>query len=497
MAFFSKIFFFLIFAVSLNGQDYSLIVNGGTGSGSYNIGDTVHIFADKTGVDSVFRSWSGNGTNYLNIREEWHAQFVVSENLNKDFELYANYDELPSGTRLLSESIPLFGVENGTIVEDLEKEVYLTMPENPKGIVFLFHGTGGNGAAMYENYETFSLIKQLYYSGFGVVSTDANERTLGDQDGDGKIRWMANNAIAQNLNNNIDLYNIQALKDTVKQRYSLPDQLPFFAYGVSNGANFGDLAAASLDFRASAHNTGNGSASLYAFHSNAKPVIWVQSENDQNSNADPELAYSNYQALIDRGICSQWNILKRAPLFEKRFMRSRNGIGIKKSREIYTALLDIPNLIDSDGFIIVDNVLNAIPDDFFIPFALNANQIKDIQTQLKVSNADHGATGDFNKTIVRFFQQQCVVSSENSTSDLPMKIELYPNPAQNVLFLKSDSGFVESAIIYNVSGQVVSHYVFDQTDKIISLDVLDFEAGFYFIKLKVKGKETVLKFVLS
>ena len=214
---------------------------------------------------------------------------------------------------------------------------------------------------MYSRYEIFSLIKDLYYAGYGSIATDANERTLGDQNGDGIVRWIAGQAIQQTLNNNIDLYNIAALRDSFLVRYNLPEDFPFFSYGVSNGANFSDLAAALVGFEASAHNTGNGSPALYSLHPDVTPVIWLQSINDQNDNADPAVAQANHQALLDRGICSEWYWLEKSPLYEKRFMRSRNGIGAQKSAAIYNRFFDYPNLVDAEGFIQVEEIIASIP----------------------------------------------------------------------------------------------------------------------------------------
>ena len=488
----------LFFSSQITAQDYSLTVNYGTGSGSYFYGDTVHVFSDKAPMIGVFTGWTGSGIDYLTIVDEWHTTLVLPSQSGVDnLVLNANYDQLPMGTPQSTEMISLFGEEGGTFMGNVMKEVHYVIPQNPKGIVFLFHGTGGNGGNMFSKYEPFTLIKDLYYAGYGSISTDANERTLGDQDGDGKIRWAASQAIQQNFNNNIDLYNVRALKDTLVVRYDLPDDFPFFSYGVSNGANFSDLAAAAVGFQASAHNTGNGSSSLYLHRPDATPVIWLQALNDQNSSADPAAALANYQALLDRGICSEWYWLDRSPLFEKRFMRSRIGINQQESTSIYKRFFDYPNLVGHDGFILVDNILSELPNDFYTPLGLSNAQINDAESQMKAVNADHGATGDFNKTIIRFFENNCLTTPVNFLPDSPLNISLFPNPTSDFVFLEANSESLESATLFNLQGQVIKKYSFPKSTKKYELNLSGIPSGIYFIKIKWDGGEELKKVVFK
>lgn len=481
----------LFFSFQITAQDYSLTVNSGTGSGSYFFDDTVHVFSDKPSGLDVFTTWSGSGTNYLTIADEWHTTLVVpSQSGVNNLVLNANYDQLPAGTTQTTEMISLFGENGGAFMANVAKEVHFAIPQYPKGIVFLFHGTGGNGGSMFSKYESFSLIKDLYYAGYGSISTDANERTLGDQNGDGKIRWLAAQASQQDFNNNIDLYNIRALKDTLVARYNLPNDFPFFSYGGSNGANFSDLAAAAIGFQASAHNTGNGSPSLYLQRPDATPVIWLQASNDQNSSANPAVALANYQTLLDRGICTEWYWLTRSPLFEKRFMRSRNNINQQNSSSIYNRFFDYPNLLDNEGFIIVNNILSDLPNDFFTPLGLNNAQINDTEQQMKAVNADHGPTGDFNKTIIRFFEKNCMTTSVNSLPDAPLDVTLFPNPTSDFVFLETKTSNLESATIFNLQGQIIKEYAFPIPTKKHKLNLNGLPGGINFITIN-EGEQVI------
>ena len=487
-----SIFFF---SISISAQDYSLTVNNGTGSGNYFYGDTVHIFSDKPNVLHVFTEWTGDGIEYLDIADEWHTILVVpSESNISNLTLHANYDQLPIDIAVTMEMMSLFGEDDGVFMENIMKEIYFSIPPNPKGIVFLFHGTGGHGISMYSKYEPLTLAKDLYYAGYGTISTDANERTIGDQTGEGKIRWVANQATQQNFDNNIDLYNIRALKDTLVARYDLEDGFPFFSYGVSNGANFSDLAAAAIGFQASAHNTAHGSPSLYHLREDATPVIWIQSINDQNESADSTIALANYQALLDRDICSEWYWLQRSPLYEKRFMRSQNNITQQKSLEIYNRFLEFPSLMNDEHIFVVDNILEELPSNFYAPLGLTPAQIRDAESQMKVMNGDHGSNGDFNKTIIRFFENTCETTATTFPTDTPFDVSIFPNPSNgvfNIVFSKN----VNTVFISDITGKNIFRKKINGGST--NLDLSHFTNGMYLISFQTNGQVVNKKIILQ
>ncbi len=379
--------------------------------------------------------------------------------------------------------ISLYGVQEGNVVEDVMKEVNYSIPENPKGIVFLFHGTGGSGSNMYSRYEGFSLIKDLYYAGYGCIATDANERTLGDQNDDDKIRWAAGQPAYQETDNNIDLFNISALRDTFLARYELPSDLPFFSYGISNGANFSDLAAAALDFIASAHNTGNGNSQLYSQREDATPVIWLQSLNDNNENADPEVALGNFQALLDRDICTEWYWLDFSPVYEKRFMRSRNNINEQKSLEIFNRFFDYPGLVDDNNFLTIFDLID-MPSDFFTPLGLTLIQKKDVISQFKVINADHTGHGDYNKTIIRFFENLCLTTAVESPPKFQVEVSVFPNPAKDFVEIRIINAAMQSVEVLNAQGQVVLTGISSESEREATVNVSNLPGGIYFLVIK-------------
>jgi Secretion system C-terminal sorting domain len=492
---FTAILFF--FSFHITAQDFTLTVNGGSGSGSYFYGDTIHVFSDNAPVTGVFRDWTGSGASYLDIADEWHTTLLVPQQSNvENLELSASFDQLPAGISQTTEMISLFGEEDGVFMENVLKEVNFSIPENPKGIIFLFHGTDGRGSSMYSKYEIFSLIKDFYKAGYGCIATDANERTLGDQDDDNAIRWLAKQPLSQEPENNVDLFNIQALRDTFVARYDLSDDVLFFSYGVSNGANFSDLAAAALGFQASAHNVGNGSSLLYSQRDDATPVIWLQSKNDNNVSADPAIALANYQALLDRNICTEWHWLEFSPIYENRFMRSRNNIGEQKSVEIYNRFFDYPGLVDGDNFLTISDLLN-MPMDFFDPLGLTSAQMSDVISQLKVVNADHTGHGDFNKTIIRFFENICATTAVKPKSEIQSAFSIFPNPAKDFVFIKTENTKLNSVTIFNSQGKFILKKELSNLMEIYRLDLGSLPRGVYFLKMESDENAVTKKVVLQ
>ena len=67
-------------------------------------------------------------------------------------------------------------------------DVISYVPERPRGLVFVFHGTDGS-ASIAERVEAVDVLNRLVASGYGFVSTSSTERT-------GERRWDVANAVA-------------------------------------------------------------------------------------------------------------------------------------------------------------------------------------------------------------------------------------------------------------------------------------------------------------
>ncbi len=487
-------FCLLFISICTQAQVYNLTLTNASAAGTFQQGDSIHIWSDKTTTYQVFTHWSGDGAQYLLKDDEWHTVMIVPPGTTQsNFELTANYDALGS-TSIGTITLEQWGEENESgAFFPVDKEIEFAYQQNPKAIVLFFHGTGGNAGAWVNDFEKRSMLKDFVYNGYAVLALNSNETTLGNQDGgDGKIRWETSQ-MKQDTNTNIDFKNVMATLDHYNSFFG---ELPVFAVGGSNGANFADFAAAALDFKASAHLTGNGLINLFQNHPNLKPNIWIQSINDNNTFADSTQALANYQELINQNIATEWHWLQRSPAYPKRFMRSINGIGESISTALYDSLKSQSYLDTQDRLTIWNTTADFPADDFLADFNLTTAQENDFLSQLKIINADHGSNGDFNKTIIRFFDE-CLAAPtavDEAVGLAQSQSLVSPNPATNFVNINLENGLNFTYEIYNVNGLLVSqnrNYAAH-----FRVDVSTLTAGVYFLKIElVDGSVLVEKFV--
>ena len=106
-------------------------------------------------------------------------------------------------------------------------DVISYVPEHPRGIVYLFHGTGGS-ARFAEKVETTDVLNRLVARGYGFVSTSSTERT-------GDRRW---NVADPSLTTNPDLARLTRLQAHIVATTPVEANTPLVGIGMSNGARF-------------------------------------------------------------------------------------------------------------------------------------------------------------------------------------------------------------------------------------------------------------------
>src|SRR6185295_13444245 len=106
-------------------------------------------------------------------------------------------------------------------------DVISYVPEHPRGIVYLFHGTGGS-ARFAAKVETTDVLNRLVARGYGFVSTSSTERT-------GDWRW---NAADPSLATNSDLARLTRLQAHIVATTPVEANTPLVGIGMSNGARF-------------------------------------------------------------------------------------------------------------------------------------------------------------------------------------------------------------------------------------------------------------------
>jgi predicted esterase len=485
----------LCFSLSIYAQEFSLEIVGGYMEGDLVKGDSVFVWSrtfEVNGMYPPFSHWSGTAANYLTKVDEWRSvlKIPVSEPENS-FTLYANW-KFPNISSTGSYIVNQWGEENENgLFFPVDKVVHYALPPEPKAIVFMIHGTGGRSESWFTNFEKYSLVNDLVAEDYAVFALNSNETTLGDQDGDGKVRWE-NSFFKQDTLTNIDFKNVLHTKKYIDVNLDFGD-IPVFIIGGSNGANFADYCTAVLDFEASAHMTGNGNTTFFDNYPDLKPVIWIQSRNDNNASANDSIAWANHQKLIAKNIKTEWHWLEKSPAYPQRFERSNNNINEYFSSSIYDSL-ELYGLIDETGFLTIDNVNDELPENFYNFSFLNTSQTNDYIYQLNVLNADHIATGDFNKTIIRFFDD-CIAQSTNTQdlSDIANAFNIRPNPAYNSFEISHSFNQPCRFQLIDISGNVhIERVILESTEMI---DIEHLASGIYFTRIILENKSLVKKLV--
>src|SRR4051794_40695447 len=151
------------------------------------------------------------------------------------------------------------------------------VPEHPRGIVYVFHGSGGS-ANFAEKVETTDVLNRLILRGYGFVATSSTERT-------GDRRW---NASDPSLTTNPDLARLARLEANLVATTPLEANTPIVGIGMSNGARFVTLWGQSWKdggYPVKAIWASNGrTAEPYSGPGNLKvPVVFTTAVNDFTS----------------------------------------------------------------------------------------------------------------------------------------------------------------------------------------------------------------------
>ncbi len=465
----------ILFGLYVHAQSYMVSVNNGYGSGIFDEGDTVHIWAKEMKQNTVFTHWSGDSA-ILDQALEWHTFFTMP---NYNVSLEANYDLLPSGASIVAEQI------QGA---DTTKPVLYYFPQNPVGLVFLFHGTAGNMNIWIEGADNREMTKELMYQNFAVIITEAEEVTRHiDIDNDGKLRWLTDDIYIL-PKNNIDIRNIKALIDTFEERGWISPDIDKFAIGMSNGAIFSGTVSNGLAFKAAVPYCAGGVLAVYANTSTA--TQWCMAKYDDNPNVGLK-GYNNALALSDLldslGVCTKETFLNdRSPIYPEVFMRT-NYLTYNQSLAIYNELGSSGFFDTINGYtymnIFSDTLFKSIVDSSFpVLYSLktgNQTVLGAVRAVMDVTHAGHKFYADHNKRTIDFLLNRCKGTTDVLAlvkKDNPF--EVFPNPASNYLLIESRDVSDYEMIISDMSGKVL--FAGENGD---ILDISFLEAGIFILKI--------------
>ncbi len=406
-------------------QSVQLTVINGTGAGWYDEGDTVHIFQDikfACGFSSHI-PWVSSYPDILLEPNEWHTRLVMP-----------SADVTVEGSEEIPAIVPPdvgFGYIPG-YNEIKPIRIWYPYSSSTIGLIWLFDDAQFVGSGQNCTGEQTDFIYQAIVRGFVVIQMDAEEVTIGDQDGDGRLEWdiqMTNPEL------NIDLQNIKVVRDSlIKSQWKINSEWPQYTVGMGNGGSFASLAAIVYDWSAVVSFCEEGEAVL--FQETTVPTRWNMARYDQDTMVSNSQAYANYQALVNRGICAAYWEQERSPLYRERFERAI--CDEEQSAALYQELEDNNQLSDGgwikESFEQLEEEILGNPTVYPTWHSLSIYELPSSLCQLKVTMAEHAFYADRNQATLDFLIDPCMASPIDQ-ANTAKAISVFPNPSAGQIWV--------------------------------------------------------------
>lgn len=454
-------------------SQFSLTVINGYGSGNYQAGDTVNVWSSAIPPDNVFDKWTGDIANFASS-DEWHTTLIMPP---QNVSITATF-----------KSIGNYTVQHESIMgRDTLKEVYSYFPSGFKGVIFCFHGSDGRASNWVNLLEYSQFLNDMVADTFAFIITEAEEVSKQtDQNANGKLQW----SYLPFDNTNVDFANIKALIDTFTQHGILDLITNFYAVGMSNGGAFAAAVASFNHWNAAVSYCAQSSQLLVS--STTVPIQWCMAKYDNHPNVGAQgnaEALSDFNTLLNRGICTKYLLHDRSPVYAERFMRSGN-ISSTKAGSLM-AELQANHLLDANNYLLFasDSIaarIVASPGSYLQFLSLSQNDKIFMSTQIDAMYAAHQFYSDYNKQTLKFFDSLCDTTSpttgmSDQTAATP-QFEIFPNPAQHELYIKVDNGLaLDEWKVVNVLGIEMFRGKMSSTTHTCYLQKLP--AGIYFVCL--------------
>lgn len=460
-------------------QSHQLTVIHGTGSGWYEAGDTVHIFQDvefACGFSSHI-PWISSYPDILLEPNEWHTRLVMP---NADVTVEGS-EEIPA---IVPPEIGFWKIPGYNEIKPIR--IWYPYSSNTIGLIWLFDGAQIVGSGENCTGEQTDFIYQAIVRGFAVVQMDAEEVTIGDQNGDGRLAWNINMTDPEL---NIDLQNIKVVRDTlIKSNWKIKSEWPQYAVGLGNGGAFASLAAMVYDWSAVASFCEEGEELL--FQETTVPTRWNMAMYDQDTMVSNSQAYANYQTLVSRGICAEYWEQDRSPLYPERFERAI--CDEEKSAALFQELED-NNHLSQGGWVkgSFDQLKTEIlenPTTYPVWHSLSIYALPSSLCQLKVTMAEHAFYADRNQATLDFLIDPCMTSPVDQVND-PLSIRVFPNPSSGQIWIDIPDESWHLRGIVSTLGQLIP-YEIERTDaRQCQISMLSWVPGLYHVMLQSDNGE--------
>lgn len=468
--------------ISLFCQSFQFTVNNGYGTKILSAGDTAHLWAEAFGLSRTFSHWSGD-TSFLERPEEWHTRVIMPA---QNVTVTAHFKTLPTGN-----SNPLsFETMMG---RDTIKRVFSYFPSNaaPLGVCWLWHGTGGSANSWVGgDFEQFQFVKYLVANGWGVIVTESEESTKNkDLNGDGNLRYD----FSGDTLNNVDFQNIRAIRDTFINRGKITWATPHASVGFSAGGAFSTMLAAVFNWNASVTHCAPGISQVLQVATT--PVSFSMNLFDDHpdvGSAGNLEAFENWEDLVDKGQCTEFYLLRPAPVYPERFNRLP-GINLALSASIHQELVS-NGCFGPAGFLkkapaeVQLDVL-ANPSNWPVVLSLTGTQRQFVLDQLYVLWTSHHFHSDFMAADFKFISNPCnglvAVQNPENESDL----QVFPNPTHGLVTLSKAPDQVR---VFDLNGKMV---LSSSNSSASEVDLTPLPAGLYFLETEIKGAKQLSKLV--
>ena len=266
------------------------------------------------------------------------------------------------------------------------------IPADPRGLVYLFHGTGG-GVGFAAQLGTVEVTSALEALGYGWIATESTERT-------GDRRWDAALTV-----DNPDLARLGRLHADLVARGVVDATTPLFALGMSNGAVFTGTFAhwarrdAGLPLRAAAMFEGKWREDVFADGAPRVPTLHVRAANDTVADLPTMVSQTAAAAAEGRPVIA--HEAAEVPLVAARLQRVP-GIDAGEADAIMAELVR-RGVIDVGGRRLIATTEAGSRLAGFAVAGVTPAQLADALDEIKGAWAEHVMRGDNTPQVVALF----------------------------------------------------------------------------------------------
>lgn len=275
-------------------------------------------------------------------------------------------------------------------------DVISYVPEHPRGLVFLFHGTNGS-ANFAQRIETTDVLNRLVARGYGFVSTSSTERT-------GDRRW---NVADPSLTTNPDLARLVRLRAQLIAATGVDAGTPLVGIGMSNGARF--VTAWGQAWK----NAGYPVKAIWASHGNTAPpfdeagqltVPTVFSTSEHDFTVPPGQVILSFSHTRDGGTPTELYVSRERKLNSLQYERIP-GIDANEAKQIVAALI-ATGVWNSQGTRVEPDIETAATRAATanLPASVAASS-SEIQNETALLLAVHQFTAEYAEQAIAFFNR--------------------------------------------------------------------------------------------